>query len=101
MLEDDDLPAILDVRTESEWKGKRIRGSINVPLGGLREHLDRVPRDRQVAIHCATGYRSSVAQSLLRQEGFDQLMDVVGGIVAWETSGLPCETAPAGEGSGA
>jgi hydroxyacylglutathione hydrolase len=79
-------PLVLDVRTEREWREERIEGSVNIPLGRLLDRLDEVPRDRQLVLQCATGYRSAIATSLLRQHGFEAVADLVGGISAWATS---------------
>jgi hydroxyacylglutathione hydrolase len=81
-----DPPLALDVRTEAEARGERIDGSLNVPLNRLLERLDEVPRDRDVVVHCASGYRSSIAASLLAREGFDLVSDLVGGMAAWNAS---------------
>lgn len=79
-------PVVLDVRSEREWREERIQRSLNIPLGRLRERLGEVPRGRQVVVHCASGYRSSIAASLLRGHGFDEIADLVGGIGAWAAS---------------
>jgi hydroxyacylglutathione hydrolase len=79
-------PLVLDVRTEREWREQRIEGSLNLPLGRLLERLDEVPRDRQLVVQCATGYRSAIAASLLRRHGLDRVADLVGGISAWSAS---------------
>jgi hydroxyacylglutathione hydrolase len=79
-------PVVLDVRSEHEWHAERIDGSLNIPLGQLAERLDDVPRDRPLVVHCATGYRSSIAASLLRRHGLEQIADLVGGIGAWTAS---------------
>jgi rhodanese-related sulfurtransferase len=53
-------------------------------------------------VHCAGGYRSSIAASLLQQQGFDRVSELAGGIAAWEAAGLPITQAagsPAGSGS--
>jgi len=77
-------PAVVDVRTEPEWKSAHIEGSLNVPLSRLRARARELPRDRSIVVHCQTGYRSSVAASILEQEGFTGVIDLVGGFVAWE-----------------
>jgi hydroxyacylglutathione hydrolase len=77
---------VLDVRTRREWEEGRIDGSLNIPLGRLAERLAEVPRHRPVVVQCATGYRSSIAASLLRRHGFDEIADLVGGMAAWEAS---------------
>jgi len=79
-------PLVLDVRAESEWQEERIGRSLNIPLGQLLGRLDELPRDQSVVVHCATGYRSSIAASLLRREGLERIADLVGGINAWQAS---------------
>jgi rhodanese-related sulfurtransferase len=81
-------PVVLDVRTAHEWQEKRIEGSCNIPLNHLEDRLAAVPRDREVVVHCGSGYRSSIAVSLLAHHGFTQLADLVGGLAAWEASQL-------------
>jgi hydroxyacylglutathione hydrolase len=80
---------ILDVRTPHEYAAGHIAGSRNLPLIRLREHLSNVPRDRHLYLHCAAGYRSSIAASLLAKEGFAELSEMSGGLAAWEAAGLP------------
>ncbi|BBA33189.1 beta-lactamase [Methylocaldum marinum] len=77
-------PLVLDVRTENEWQQKRIGDSLNIPLNGLAERSGELPRDRPIVVHCGTGYRSSIATSLLEGQGFDNTIDLVGGFNAWE-----------------
>jgi hydroxyacylglutathione hydrolase len=79
-------PLLLDVRAEPEWHEARIEGSLNIPLGQLLGRLDELPREQPVVVHCATGYRSSIAASLLRREGLAGIADLVGGINAWQAS---------------
>jgi rhodanese-related sulfurtransferase len=74
---------VVDVR---EWQEKHIEGSCNMPLNHLAERLTDVPHDREVVVHCASGYRSSIAASLLERHGFTQVADLVGGFAAWEAS---------------
>ena len=80
---------LLDVRTPQEWAGKHIEGSHNLPLNHLQERIGEVPRDRRIAVHCAGGYRSSIAVSILHQHGITNLMEIAGGLAAWEAAGLP------------
>ncbi len=82
-------PQVLDVRQESEWREKRVEGSLNIPLGHLEHRLREVRRDGGVVVHCASGYRSSIAASILDRHGVPGVADLVGGISAWEASGLP------------
>ena len=87
-------PLVVDVRAAKEWEGDHIDGSINLPLHHLRERASELPRDRPLVVHCATGYRSSIACSLLEQQGFENMADLVGGIKAWQSAGLPTSGAP-------
>ena len=88
-METGEPPFLLDVRNPLEWEGKHIRGSVNLPLNRLQERIDEVPRDRRVAVHCAGGYRSSIAVSILHQHGITNLIEIAGGLAAWEAAGLP------------
>ena len=89
MMASSEPPPLVDVRAEREWAENRIPGSVNVPLSRLQQQLGELPRDRSIVVYCATGYRSSIAASLLLREGFDRTMDLVGGVAAWESSRLP------------
>jgi len=82
-------PLVVDIRTPREWSAKHLDGSINVPLAHLQERLAEIPRTRRIAVHCAGGYRSSIAVSLLNQHGIDNLIELAGGITAWEVAKLP------------
>ena len=80
---------LLDVRAPREWTGKHIDGSVNIPLNHLQERIGDVPRDRRVFVHCAAGYRSSIAASILHQHGITNLVEIAGGLAAWEAASLP------------
>lgn len=77
-------PQVLDVRTEQEWQENRIDDSLNIPLPHLVERLNEVPRNRTLVVNCASGYRSSIAASLLAKHGIATVMDLVGGYEAWQ-----------------
>ncbi len=76
-------PKVIDVRTEREWQEGSIEHSVNIPLPHLSERLDELQKDQAIVVHCASGYRSSIAASVLASEGFTQVMDLVGGYDAW------------------
>ncbi len=80
---------ILDVRSEKEWEQAHINRSINIPGGSLPKRLAEVPRDRQIHVICGSGYRSSIATSVLRRGDFGSVVNVVGGMGAWKTQHLP------------
>ncbi len=84
-----DPPVLLDVRNPQERQQKRIEPSLHIPLGRLRERLAEIPRDRPLAVHCAGGYRSAIAASVLQQAGITELEELNGGIAAWEAARLP------------
>lgn len=88
-LAEPDPPLVMDVRAPREWAAKHIEGSVNLPLNHLQERIAEVPRDRRIAIHCAGGYRSSIAASILHQYGITNLMEMAGGLAAWEAAQLP------------
>ena len=73
---------VLDVRTAAEHAAMHLANSQNIPLSELQQRLHEVPRDGPVLVHCASGYRSSIAASLLRNAGWTQVLDVEGGLNA-------------------
>jgi len=81
-------PIIVDVRQASERTLKHIAGSLHVPLGRLMEQVKELPDDRALLVHCAGGYRSSIAASLLQRSGRTWVSEIAGGIGAWESAGL-------------
>jgi rhodanese-related sulfurtransferase/glyoxylase-like metal-dependent hydrolase (beta-lactamase superfamily II) len=86
-------PLLLDVRNPREWASKHVAGSVNVPLNHLQERMGEIPRDRRIAIHCAGGYRSSIGASILHQYGITNLVELAGGLAAWEAAKLPVVSA--------
>ncbi|MFD5393115.1 rhodanese-like domain-containing protein [Streptomyces sp. NPDC127097] len=82
-LAGDQPPVVLDVRNCSERAGGFIDGSLHVALSELPSRLDEIPTDRPLVLHCAGGHRSSIAASLLRHHGFEDVSDVLGGYGAW------------------
>ena len=84
-----DPPFMLDIRNPREWATKHIDGSVNIPLNHLQERIGEIPSDRRIAVHCAGGYRSSIAASILHQYGMTRLIEMAGGLAAWEAAQLP------------
>jgi len=82
-------PLAVDVRAPREREEKFVAGSVNIPLNHLAERLKELPRDRSLLVHCAGGYRSSIAASLLQRHGFTRVSEIAGGLAAWETAHLP------------
>ncbi len=86
-------PVTVDVRTPREHQEKRIAGSLSMPLNHLAERLHELPRAQPLLVYCAGGYRSSIAASVLQEQGFDRAQEIAGGLTAWEAAGLPVERA--------
>jgi glyoxylase-like metal-dependent hydrolase (beta-lactamase superfamily II)/rhodanese-related sulfurtransferase len=88
-------PLLVDVRTEPEWRGGRIDGAVNIPLSRLADEMARLPSAWPLVAYCATGYRSAIASSFMRRAGRPAVTDLIGGIGAWEATGLPTTGAEA------
>jgi glyoxylase-like metal-dependent hydrolase (beta-lactamase superfamily II)/rhodanese-related sulfurtransferase len=88
LLAEPDPPQLVDVRTTREWTEAHIDGAINLPLSQLAERLDELPADSPVIVHCASGYRSSIAASLIQRQGL-RVANLVGGLAAWTSAQLP------------
>ncbi|MCB0514591.1 MAG: MBL fold metallo-hydrolase [Chitinophagales bacterium] len=73
-----DLP-VIDVRKESEYVAEHVENAHNIPLSNLNEHLSELPDKQDFYIHCAGGYRSMIAASMLKARGIHNLVDVAGG----------------------
>ncbi|MFW6058680.1 MAG: MBL fold metallo-hydrolase [Phycisphaeraceae bacterium] len=84
-----DAPLVLDVRTDAEWNAGHIDGALHIHGGELPNRLDEVPADQPVAVVCGSGYRASIAASLLKGRGDAHVMNVLGGMTAWQAADLP------------
>jgi hydroxyacylglutathione hydrolase len=89
-----EAPFVIDVRQLSEYEAGHVPGSTHIGAGDLPEMLDRLPRDRLLAAICASGYRTSVAASMLRAAGFEDVATVSSGVPTWEAHGFPVEYGP-------
>lgn len=78
-----------DVRKTSEFQSEHLIGAINTPLGTLNNHLSEFPKNKPFVIHCAGGYRSMIAASILKQRGWDNFVDVRGGFAALKNTQVP------------
>lgn len=81
--------AVLDVRTEKEWDESHIEDAIHIHGGTLQDRIEEIPRDKSIAVVCDSGYRASIASSFLKREGFEDVSNVIGGMSAWNSAGLP------------
>ncbi|NHD17791.1 MULTISPECIES: MBL fold metallo-hydrolase [Actinopolyspora] len=80
---------LLDVRQPDEWANGHVPGATYITGAELPERLDEVPADKPVAVTCGSGYRSSVATSLLQRHGRNEVRNVLGGMSAWKQAELP------------
>ncbi|QQS28434.1 MAG: MBL fold metallo-hydrolase [Sphingobacteriales bacterium] len=78
---------VLDVRKYSEFESEHIVGAVNTPLDFVNDAMYAVNRDKTYYVHCAGGYRSMIFNSILRARGYDNLIDVQGGMKAIRESG--------------
>jgi len=85
-LDEHTVSAVLDVRRPAEWNNGHIENAIHMPLTHLSESALSLNRDTDMAVLCAGGYRSSIACSMLEQLGFRKIMNVVGGMTAWNNA---------------
>jgi rhodanese-related sulfurtransferase len=86
---------VLDVRREPEWQAGHIAGAAWWPLDRFKVSPPEVDPGAPLAVHCASGYRSVIACSLLRRAGMQNVINVVGGFDAWKKAGLEVEKAEA------
>ncbi len=78
---------ILDVREIGEREEGYIKGSHHIYVGDLKNHLDEVPDDKYIVIYCDTGNRASIAASVLKINGYEEVANVLGSIRAWKAAG--------------
>jgi hydroxyacylglutathione hydrolase len=79
---------VVDVRNPSETEEGAIPGACILPVPRLRDGMQTLDRSRPTVVFCAGGYRSSIAASLLRREGFEDVSDILGGYHAWDAARL-------------
>ena len=82
---------ILDVRRSSEWEQGRMPDAAFATLSHLASNLAKLDRSRPVAVYCKSGYRSTIAASILQRAGFSNVINTIGGFDAWKSAGLPQE----------
>ena len=82
---------LLDVRGPAEWKNGHIPGATHIFLPQLQKRLGELDRERPVLVYCATGYRASLAASVLQREGFNDVRNLPGSFHAWKAAKFPVE----------
>jgi len=84
-----EAPRLLDVRTAGEWEAEHIEEATHIPLPALPGRANELNKDAPLAVICGSGYRSSIAASLLQARGFTRVQNVMGGMGAYLESRVP------------
>jgi len=77
------------LRTVSEFDSGHLEGAINIPVDVLSSHLSELNKNDELLVYCRTGNRSTTAVGILRENGYDQIYHMDGGITAWNSAGFP------------
>ncbi|MDD3236390.1 MAG: FAD-dependent oxidoreductase [Candidatus Cloacimonetes bacterium] len=77
---------LLDVRTPDEYALGSIEGSLNISVDELRSRLSEIPKDKKIIIFCGTGHRSYFAYRILAQSGFNDIYNLSGGYITYESA---------------
>ena len=84
---------VLDVRSPGEWKKGHVPGAHHIFVPELGNRVGELDRKKPMAIYCGSGYRASIATSILKQQGFNDVWNVPGSWEAWKKAKLPVEGA--------
>jgi hydroxyacylglutathione hydrolase len=82
---------ILDVRSNREWKGGHVPRARHIFLSELWKRLGELDKSKPTAVYCASGYRASIAASILKAEGFANVRNVPGSWHAWREARYPVD----------
>ena len=89
LREDPAAPLLVDVREQHEFDEVRAPGAVLMPMSSLAARIGELPADRPLMIVCQTGSRSSAVTGFLARSGRTDVVNVAGGMEAWERGGLP------------
>lgn len=81
-----DSRLLIDVRTPMEYAAGALPGAINIPLDSMRERIGEIPADREIVLYCGVGLRGYLASNILRNSGFANVRNLIGGIKTFRTS---------------
>ncbi|MBS4035565.1 MAG: MBL fold metallo-hydrolase [Ignavibacterium sp.] len=82
---------VLDVRGKSEFETSHIPNAINIPSGYIVDNLHKLPANKKIVVHCASGDRSAIAASVLLSAGFDNVVNLTCGFNGWNQANYPVE----------
>lgn len=83
---------LVDVRTPEEYSSGHAARAVNIPIDTLTAKLDTLEKNEPVYLICQTGNRSKKAAVMLKEAGFNNVLNVTGGTTAWQAANLPMET---------
>jgi rhodanese-related sulfurtransferase len=83
---------LLDVRELDEWNAGHAPGAAHLPMMEIPSRMDEVPQDREVVVVCRIGGRSGHVVAYLRQQGWDNVTNLDGGMMGWAAAGRPVVT---------
>ncbi len=83
---------LLDVREDDEWEAGHAPGAVHVPMMEIPQRMAEVPQDREVVVVCRVGGRSGQVVAYLRQQGYDNVSNLDGGMMGWAAAGKPVTT---------
>lgn len=82
---------VIDVREQWEYDEGHIPGVTLIPMGEVSSRLSEIPTDQEVIVTCRSGNRSGQITDYLREQGYDNVHNMAGGILAWEEAGFTVE----------
>lgn len=80
---------LVDVRTQNEFRQGHIPGAKNIPLNTVSQQLNKIPRNKTIILVCQSGSRSASACRMLRDAGYEDCINLSGGMMRWRMSGNP------------
>lgn len=83
---------LLDVREDDEWQAGHIDGAVHIPMSALLQRLAEVPKEGDVVVVCKVGGRSAQVTAYLKQQGWSNVRNLDGGVIAWAHAGRPLVT---------
>ena len=89
LREDPNEPLLVDVREVNEFQDVRAPGAVLVPMSTFAARASELPKDRPLMVVCHLGGRSAAAAGFLLRSGWEDVVNVTGGMDAWERNGLP------------
>jgi glyoxylase-like metal-dependent hydrolase (beta-lactamase superfamily II)/rhodanese-related sulfurtransferase len=82
-----DSPLILDVRTQAEWDSGHIPQATHFPLSKILDHkMPNAEKNREIILQCGSGYRSNIAATFFKEQGFTNIKSLAGGVFAWSNA---------------